>query len=74
MASLFDFSRHIADLKREKKYAEALSYFKENKAEISKEQISNNEYLISDIISCLRYTNHFDAGFQFLSIIEKEYW
>lgn len=70
MASLYDFSRHIADLKRENKYADALSFFKENKADFSNEQIANNEYLISDIISCLRYTNYFDAGFQFLNIYD----
>jgi len=70
MASLYDFSRHIADLKREKKYTDALSFFKENKADFSNEQIANNEYLISDIISCLRYTNYFDAGFQFLNIYD----
>lgn len=70
MASLFDFSRHIADLKKEKKYSDALSYFKENKTSFSEEQISNNEYIISDIISCLRYTNQFDAGFQFLKIYD----
>ncbi|GIV30292.1 MAG: hypothetical protein KatS3mg028_1358 [Bacteroidia bacterium] len=68
MASLFDFSRQIANFKKEKRYSEALSYFKENKANFSKEQISNNEYIVSDIISCLRYTNQFDAGFQFLKI------
>lgn len=70
MASLFDFSRHIADLKKEKRYSDALSYFKENKASFSKEQLSNNEYVVSDIISCLRYTNQFDAGFQFLKIYD----
>lgn len=70
MASLFDFSRHIADLKKEKKYSDALSYFKENKTSFSKEQLSNNEYIVSDIISCLRYTNQFDAGFQFLKIYD----
>jgi tetratricopeptide (TPR) repeat protein len=70
MASLFDFSKHIAYLKREKKYADALSFFKENKVDFSNEQITNNEYLISDIISCLRYTNHFDVGFQFLNIYD----
>jgi len=68
MASLYDFSRHIAELKRDKKYSDALSFFKENKSDFSNEQIANNEYLISDIISCLRYTNYFDAGFQFLNI------
>lgn len=70
MASLFDFSRHIADLKKEKKYSDALSYFKVNKTNFSKEQLSNNEYIVSDIISCLRYTNQFDAGFQFLTIYD----
>lgn len=70
MASLFDFSRQIADLKKAKKYSEALSYFKENKTSFSKEQLSNNEYIVSDLISCLRYTNQFDAGFQFLNIYE----
>lgn len=70
MASMFDFSRHIADLKKEKKYSDALSYFKENKTSFSKEQLSNNEYIVSDIISCLRYTNQFDAGFQFLKIYD----
>lgn len=70
MASLYDFSRHIVDLKKEKKFSEALSYYKENKTNFSKEQISNNEYIVSDIISCLRYTNQFDAGFQFLKIYD----
>ena len=70
MASLFDFSRQIADFKKAKKYSEALSYFKENKTSFSKEQLSNNEYIVSDLISCLRYTNQFDAGFQFLNIYD----
>ncbi|MCI1779682.1 MAG: hypothetical protein LKI53_06980 [Bacteroidales bacterium] len=70
MASLFDFSRQISDLKKAKKYSEALSYFKENKTSFSKEQLSNNEYIVSDLISCLRYTNQFDAGFQFLNIYD----
>jgi hypothetical protein len=65
---MYDFSRHIADLKKEKRYSEALSYFKKNKNNFSKEQLSNNEYVVSDIISSLRYTNQFEAGFQFLKI------
>ncbi|MEL4457384.1 DUF7017 domain-containing protein [Lutimonas vermicola] len=70
MASLFDFSRHISDLKRGKKFNEALTFFKEHKGDFSKEQISNNEYLISDIISSLRFTNHFEASYQFLEIYD----
>lgn len=72
MGTLFDLSRHIANLKKDKKFSDALSYFKENKTSFSKEQISNNEYIVSDIISCLRYTNQFDAGFQFLKIYDIE--
>jgi hypothetical protein len=72
MASLFDFSKHISDLRKAQKYSEALSYFKENKVGFSKEQISNNEYIISDMISCLRYTNQFDAGFKFIDIYNIE--
>ena len=68
MSSLFDFSRQIAALKKEKKYSEVLNYFKENKADFNTQQISNNEYIISDLITCLRHTNHIDAGFQFLNI------
>jgi tetratricopeptide (TPR) repeat protein len=70
MGSLFDLSRHIANLRKDKKFSDALSYFKENKTSFSKEELSNNEYIVSDIISCLRYTNQFDAGFQFLKIYE----
>ena len=70
MASLFDFSRQIAELKKKKRYSEALSHFKENKGNFSKVQLSNNEYLVSDIVSCLRYTNQFDSGFLFLKIFD----
>jgi tetratricopeptide (TPR) repeat protein len=68
MPTLFEFSQQIAAFKKEKKFSEALSYFRDNKGSFSKEQIGNNEYIVSDMISCLRYSNHLDAGFQFLSI------
>ncbi|WP_165026165.1 tetratricopeptide repeat protein [Dysgonomonas sp. ZJ279] len=70
MLTLFDFSRQIASLRKEKKYLEILTYFKENKVDFSKEQIANHEYIVSDIMSALRYTNQFDAGFQFLRIYD----
>lgn len=72
MASIFDLSRHISKLKREKKYNEALLFFKENKSDFTNEQISKNEYLISDMVACLRYTSYYDAGFKFLSIYSIE--
>jgi hypothetical protein len=68
MPTLYEFNQQIATFKKEKKFPEALSYFRENKGSFTKEQIANNEYIVSDIISCLRYSNHLDAGFQFLSI------
>lgn len=66
--TLFDFSRQIANIKKDKKYAEALSYFKDNKANFSKEQISANEYIISDMLTCLRKTSNLKAGFKFLNL------
>ncbi len=72
MPTLFEFSQQIANYKKEKKFSEALSYYRENKVGFTKEQIGNNEYIISDMISCLRYSNHLDAGFQFLNIYGVE--
>lgn len=68
MPTLFEFSQQIATFKKEKKYSEALTYFRENKSSFTKEQIGNNEYIVSDMISCLRYSNNLDAGFQFINI------
>jgi len=64
--TLFEFSQQISTYKKDKKYSEALSFFKEHKVNFSKEQIGKNEYIVSDIVSCLRYLNNLDAGFQFL--------
>ena len=68
MSSIFDFSKHIRKLTSEKKYQDALSYFKDNKSQFNDIVISGNEYLVSDMLSCLRNTNYFDAGFKFLQI------
>jgi hypothetical protein len=68
MPTLFEFSQCIANLKKEKKYSEAISYFKENKNRFTKDQIANNEYIVSDMLTCLRHSNYLDAGFKFLNI------
>jgi hypothetical protein len=70
--TLFDFSKQIAQLKKEKNYSEALLYFKNNKTIFTQEQISNNEYVISDMLTCLRKGSHLDAGFRFLSLYNIE--
>lgn len=66
MPSLFDFSREISKLNKEKKYSDALNYFKDNKSNFTYEQISGNEYIVSAIITALRHTGKYDAGFKFL--------
>ena len=68
MSSIYEFSRHIGKLRSEKKFGEALSFFKENKNSVSEIEIANNIYLVSDMLTCLRQQNHFDAGFKFLQI------
>ncbi len=70
--TLFDFSQQIAQLKKGKKYSEALLYFKNNKAGFSDGQIAYNEYIISDMLTCLRHGSHLDAGFRFLSLYNIE--
>lgn len=68
MLTLFDFSQELKKLVKEKKYKEALSYFKENKPSFTNEQISGNEYIVSDMTAALRHTNNFDNAFKFLEI------
>ena len=68
--TIFDFSREITDLRKVSKFSEALDYFKSNKGQFTKSDISNNAYLISNIIHCLRKTNNLDAGFKFLDMYE----
>ena len=68
MSSIYEFSKHIGKLRSEKKFREAISFFKENKNSVSEIEIANNIYLVSDMLTCLRQQNHFDAGFKFLQI------
>jgi len=70
--TIFDFSQQIAQLKKEKKYSEALLYFKNNKTGFSDGQLAANEYIISDMLTCLRQGSHLDAGFKFLSLYNIE--
>ena len=66
MASLFDFSQAIYKLNKEKKFAETLKYFKENKNEFTLEQIGLNKYIVYEMISALIETNHYDVIFNFI--------
>jgi len=64
---IFDFSKEITALTKEKKYKDSLKFFKENKHNFSDIEITQNKFIISNILSCLRHTNNFDAGYKFLS-------
>lgn len=68
MASLFDFSQAISKLNKEKKFAETLKYFKENKTQFTTEQIASNVYLISAMLTALRQTGNYDNAFKFLEL------
>jgi hypothetical protein len=64
--TLFDFSQSIKKLNKEKKFSEALRFFKENKNLFTPEQIGANKYIVYDMISALIETNHFEAIFTFI--------
>ena len=66
MATLYDFSRTIAAFNKEKKFADALNYFKEFKVDFTAAQIGSNKYIVNDIITALIETNHFDVIFTFI--------
>lgn len=55
--NLYEFSKEISNLKKQRNYTQALQFFKENKQNFEIEEIKNNKWLISDIITCLRKTN-----------------
>lgn len=66
MTSLFDFSKAISKLNKEKKFAETLKYFKDGKNEFTPEQIGLNKYIVYEMISALIETNHYDVIFNFI--------
>lgn len=65
---LIDFSQSILKLNKEKKFSDALKYFKDNKTAFSSDEISSNPFLISAMITALRQTNNIDKAFRFLEI------
>ena len=67
MASLFDFSQAISKLNKEKKFSEALRYFKDGKSEFTPEQIGLNKYIVYEMISALIEKNYYDVIFTFIN-------
>jgi tetratricopeptide (TPR) repeat protein len=70
--AIFEFSQSILKLNKEKKYAEALQLFKENKINFTNNEIKQNAFLISAIVSALRHTNNIEQAFKFLEIYNVE--
>jgi len=68
MNAFYDFGHTIQQLRKEKKYDEALQYFKTHKGDYEKKEIGENSYVVSDILTCLRQREHYDAAFQFLHL------
>ncbi len=64
--SLFELNQSIKELNQEKKFTEALQFFKDNKANFTPEEIGANKYLVYNIMVALIETNHHDAIFLFI--------
>lgn len=63
-----ELSRNIHALVTQKNYNEALALFKNQKINVEAVAITNNEFLIADMLTALRGTKAFDAAWQFISI------
>lgn len=64
--TLFEFSQSIRSLNQEKKFSEALRFFKDNKTVFTLEQIGLNKYVVYEMITALIETNHYEVIFAFI--------
>lgn len=62
--------REIQELVKQQQYAEALSHFKEVKSSYEQEEISKNEYLTANMLTCMRKINDFRAAESYLQIYQ----
>lgn len=62
----YEFSKNIRTYIAAKDYASALTYFKANKQTIAADEITQNEYLVADMLTALRGIKAYKAGFEFL--------
>lgn len=63
-----NLSRQIYLLVKNKKFDEALSYFKIHKIEVDANLIATNDFLVASMLQALRGVKAFDAGYKFLEI------
>jgi len=64
--NFLEFINEIDRLKKSNQFQIALEFFKQNKEQFTKEQIRSNQFLISNIIACLRKTNQSNFVNRFL--------
>lgn len=57
MTAIFDFSKTIQSFINEQKYEDAIQFYKDNYKDFSIEEIAKNEYVVSDVMRCLRKLN-----------------
>lgn len=62
----YEFSKNIRTYIAAKDYTTALSFFKANKQTIATNEITDNEYLVADMLTALRGIKAYKAGFEFL--------
>ncbi|MFZ1289226.1 MAG: hypothetical protein WAR79_04020 [Melioribacteraceae bacterium] len=72
MSELYNFSKNIQAFISEKKFAEALQYYKDNNEQFNKDEIAGNEYIVSDIIRCLRKVNKLKEAKRYLDFLKIE--
>ena len=70
MPTLFEVSAEINTLRKNQQHKEALEFFKRHHNEFSKKDLAGNEWIVSNVLSCLRKTGQLDAGFKFLEWLE----
>ena len=64
--SFIEFSQTLIKLNKEKKYSDTLNFFKQHKTPFADQQIAENAYVVSAMLTALRHTNHFEHAFKFI--------
>lgn len=64
--SFIEFSQTLIKLNKEKKYSDTLNFFKQHKAPFADQQIAENAYVVSAMLTALRHTNHIEHAFKFI--------
>jgi tetratricopeptide (TPR) repeat protein len=72
MSELYDFSKNIQAFISEKKFAEALQYYKNHNEQFSKDEIAGNEYIVANIIRCLRKVNKLKEAKRYIDFLKIE--